>query len=97
MEIHIAVHEPNNYSSGGFEWRVDREKAEKEFRAFRGTDGTTMLFTDIPVPQHLVNSESDEITDWVDELYWNGGLDVMRDVLGEPTKTYSVDTERLEG
>lgn len=90
MKIHIAVHEPDNFSVGGFEWRTDLPNAEREFRAFRGTSGTTMLFTDVDVPDHLADGESDEITDWVDELYWDGGLDVMRDILGEPAKTYSV-------
>lgn len=86
--IHIALFEPNEGGSsvGSYEWRLDRAEAEKEFRRFRGEGGTALLYVDIPV----VGLTPEEITEWVDSIYWDHPVEGWSDRFGsEPVKVYS--------
>lgn len=91
-KIHIVINEPTtDYGVGGFEWRIDREDAEKAFRSLRGNESITYLYNDVTVPADL-REDHDEITEWVDSIYWGYGADPeqMHNMFGtDPTRVHA--------
>ena len=87
-QIGIAMFEPtgNPNGVGGFEWRTDAAEAEKAFRSLRGGNGTATLWQGVEVDEAL---SPDEITDWVDGVYWDKSPAEQIEILGTPTKTHT--------
>ena len=64
---------------GEFEWRTDPLEAEGQFRQMRGTRGVTKLWHGIDVG----DLRGEEITDYVDSIYWGWAPGIPADDDGQ--------------
>lgn len=88
MKISIVICEPladSPNSVGAYEWRVDPEDAEREFRSLRGTGTVTRLWhgidIDAPTP--------DAVTECIDAVYWSYTPGPPLQVWGPPDREYT--------
>ena len=79
---------------GGFEWRTDPAEAEKQFRVMRGSRGVTKLWHGIDVG----DMSGEEITDYVDSIYWgyapgipadDDGQAAQEKIWGKPARVHT--------